>query len=70
MTIKTKFNTDDVIWFMNGNRAEESRVVSIKCGIDNHTNKNVWIFYSPYFRDHWICESKCFATKEELLKSL
>jgi len=70
MTIETKFNISDTIWFMNGNKAECCTVTSMKMGMDNHTNKNLWIFYSPYFRNYWISESKCFSTKEDLLKSL
>ena len=70
MIIETKFNLDDTFWTISRNKVDSHRVVSIKFGIDNHTNKNGYIMYSPTFADNWISEQNCFKTKEELLASL
>ena len=70
MTIETKFNINDTFWTISGNTITVCKVISIRFGIDNHTNKNGYIMYSPTFADNWIHEADCFKTKEDLIASL
>lgn len=76
MEIKTKFNVGDEVCLIWANRAVYKRIHSINIKITNFNN--VYIKYTfmenntpeintCYFE---VDESRCFSTKEELLKSL
>lgn len=67
MEIKTKFNINDEIWTMADNKAVTGIIKSISINIiSNKTEINYVMMFNNRIRE----ESKCFKTKEELLKSL
>lgn len=71
MTIETKFNIGDVVWFMSMNKPTKGRVVKIDIDIAKHAD---------WYIEHYKVEVRgvmyqkigqnVFPTKEELLKSL
>ena len=65
MTINTKYNIGDTVWFMHDNKCVSKKVENIKIDVD--------IMYIQYvFNENgvWLSEKHLFSTKEELLKSL
>lgn len=70
MTIKTKFNIDDIVYFMYDNKVYNGRIKNIKIYIKSDNSiKNI---YDIHFARGitYSCEEPLFKTKEELLKSL
>lgn len=64
MTIETKYNIGDEVWFIDGhNRPRRDRVTSIRI---MHDLSIMYYFEVSLSRD----EEELFPTKEELLKSL
>jgi hypothetical protein len=73
MTIETKYNIGDKVWFMHQNLAKSAIIVKIDIIVEismNDTNiyKNIW--YSLFNYQSSYAEQTIFPTKEELLKSL
>lgn len=73
MTIGTKYNIGDEVWFMHDNSVKNARIIKIGAVIERDMDsaflyKNVWYnlynYCSPYI------ECRLFPTKAELLKSL
>ena len=65
MTISTKYDIGDMVWFMYGNICVLKKVENI--------NIDVYHKYVQYMFDEnsiWLSEKHLFSTKEELLKSL
>ena len=65
MTISTKYNIGDTVWFMHDNKCVSKKVENI--------NIDVYHKYVQYMFDEnsiWLSEKHLFSTKEELLKSL
>jgi hypothetical protein len=65
MTISTKYDIGDMVWFMYDNICVLKKVENI--------NIDVYHKYVQYFFDEnsiWLSEKHLFSTKEELLKSL
>ena len=65
MTIKTKYNIGDEVWFIRNNKVTLGFVEIINI---RHTTFEEDIEY--YVLGNWYYESSLFPTKEELLKSL
>ena len=65
MTIETKYNIGDEVWFMYRNKIFSGRIVGIFIKSNGISYKIVSII-----KGMWFSESKLFPTKEELLKSL
>jgi hypothetical protein len=67
MTIETKYNVDDEVWYKGTEEIVRDCIVNIKIEIDILQNQT--IIYELW--DGGICnENELFPTKEELLKSL
>lgn len=65
MTISTKYDIGDMVWFMYDNRCVLKKIENI--------NIDVYHMYIQYNFDEnsiWLSEKHIFSTKEELLKSL
>lgn len=65
MTISTKYDIGDMVWFMYNNICVLKKVENI--------NIDVYHKYVQYMFDEnciWLSEKHLFSTKEELLKSL
>lgn len=65
MTISTKYDIGDMVWFMHDNICVLKKVENI--------NIDVCHMYIQYMFDEnsiWLSEKHLFSTKEELLKSL
>lgn len=65
MTISTKYDIGDMVWFMYDNICVLKKVENI--------NIDVYHKYVQYMLDEnsiWLSEKHLFSTKEELLKSL
>lgn len=65
MTISTKYNIGDTVWFMHDNKCVSKKVENIKIDVDN-----MYIQYMFDGNDIWLSEKHLYSTKEELLKSL
>lgn len=73
MTIETRYNIGDKVWFMYNNSVKCELIIKINALIEkdmNSTNIHITILYHLYDYDTSYIESKLFPTKEELLKSL
>lgn len=74
MDIKTKFNIGDRAYFIHDARVESQLVLEIRINVSADFNvsgypKYVSVSYRFLSADN-IPEDKCFASKEELIKSL
>lgn len=77
MIIETKYNIGDEVWAIIENEVQKLRIQECKVFTARATRSDDGKFQVIeyrivyYFGDgEWASESKCFATKEELLKSL
>lgn len=67
MTIETKYNIGDVVWYGGFEEPFQDKITNIHIEID--VLKNIYIHYE-FFDDTIKEECQLFPTKEELLKSL
>ena len=70
MTIETKYNIGDEVWFMNEGEPTSERIVTID--IEQYERKQ-FVEYTAVLSDVILTsfyEQEVFPTKEELLKSL
>ena len=68
MTIQTKFNIGETLWFICDRKAITGKVSAIRCDFvegDNHVSIKYRIIGNGELPECWV-----FKTKEELLKSL
>jgi hypothetical protein len=71
MTIETKYNIGDEVWFMNENKAYVSFIEDVRVKRNNKNTKIEYMVESMQKKDFGLKkESDLFPTKEELLKSL
>lgn len=76
MTIETKYNIGQTVWFMNDNKPTEKVIYKITIGEIISFNNRPKIYYEigRYGVDRIIemikVESELYITKEDLLKSL
>lgn len=68
MEISTKYNLNDTVWMVSDNKVIQKLVTMYKINVDNA--HNVKVTYQLNHMDDNVDESKLFASKEELLKSL
>ena len=68
MEISTKYNLNDTVWVVSDNKVIQKLVTMYKIKVDN--THNVKVTYQLNHVDIDVDESKLFASKEELLKSL
>lgn len=65
MTISTKYDIGDMVWFMHDNICVSNKVENIRIDVDN-----MYIQYVFNGGNIWLSETFLYSTKEELLKSL
>lgn len=65
MTISTKYDIGDILWFIYNNKCQSKKVENIKIDVCD-----MYIQYIFDGNDIWLSEKHLFSTKEELLKSL
>lgn len=65
MTISTKYDIGDTVWFMHDNKCVSNKVENIRIDVDN-----MYIQYIFNRGNIWLSETFLYSTKEELLKSL
>jgi hypothetical protein len=73
MTIETKYNTGDIVWFIENDKVVFDEILKINFSKQGHLES-----ISYYFKEHsnsvpwerFRTEDLVFATKEELIKSL
>lgn len=71
MTIETKYNIGDEVWFMNENKVYVSFVEDVRVKRNNKNTKIEYMVESMQKKDFGLKkEQDLFPTKEELLKSL
>jgi len=75
MTIKTKYNLNDTVWFMDNSRAECKPIWNIKITVHDgvvYVNYVFFVFFESKGHDNHteLPEYFCFPTKEALLQSL
>jgi hypothetical protein len=73
MTIETRYNIGDRVWFMHDNKVESEIIIKINAVIEkdmNRTGVYKSIAYSLFNYCRYYTEDKLFPTKEELIKSL
>lgn len=82
MTIETKFNYNDEVWYMFANTATKDKISEflIECkysggsaygwGSSSHPISISYLFTAKDHKGISIHESKCFPSKEALLQSL
>lgn len=71
MTINTKYNIGDEVWFMNENKAYVSFIKDVMVKRNNKNTKIEYMVESMQKKDFGLKkEQDLFSTKEELLKSL
>ena len=68
MEVNTKFNLDELCWYITNNKVTEVRIKGYQINVDE--NSNVEIVYNVMYDDNYVPENKLFKTKEELLKTL
>lgn len=65
MTISTKYNIGETVWFMHDNKCVSKKIVNIRIDVDD-----LCIIYVFNENGMWLSEKRLYSTKEELLKSL
>jgi|JI10StandDraft_1071094.scaffolds.fasta_scaffold742979_3 hypothetical protein len=71
MELKTKFNVNDIVWFMEKNKPVEEKIWNIEISIGNNPRIKYIFFNNRNNESHRVMmEKEVFSTKEELLKSL
>lgn len=71
MTIETKYNIGDEVWFMNENKVYVSFIEDVRVKRNNKNTKIEYMVESMQKKDFGLKkEQGLFPTKEELLKSL
>lgn len=70
MTIQTKFNLNDVVYFLVNNKVCSAPITSINIHISKFEKRR--ITYTVYHKDLTasLHENSVFSTKDELIKSL
>jgi hypothetical protein len=71
MTIETKYNIGDEVWFMNENKVYVSFIEDVRVKRNSKNTKIEYMVESMQKKDFGLKkEQDLFPTKEELLKSL
>ena len=67
MTVNTKFNIGDQVWYMSDNRPNESDITGLSISINESGRPT--IEYTLHFNEK-IGEAYLFSSKEELIAAL
>jgi len=75
MQIETKYNLEDKVWCLSGDKVYQLAIIKIEITI---RKDNTWIMYELIEKPNYpgrfymssVNEKFCFSTKEELLASL
>lgn len=77
MTIETKYNIGDEVWVIVENKVQRLRIKEVTASAHTATRSEDGRFEVLKFRivyhfvnGEQVSESRCFSTKEELIKSL
>jgi len=72
MTIETKYNINDAVWFFYNNKAECKPIWNIDVSISKSSASVTYVFFEERGSDNHkhIMEKHCFPNKEALLQSL
>ncbi|MGL4779906.1 MAG: hypothetical protein ACRCXN_03635 [Bacteroidales bacterium] len=72
MTIETKFNIGDTVWYLYDNKVLQGVIVHIELQIDGNDSyeEKCHIKAEHHQRQYMYYAEKLFPSKEELLKSL
>lgn len=73
MTIETKYNIGDKVWFIDDNKAKSATIITIGVFVERDMNSQYVsnsVQYGLYDFPYPYIENYLFPTKEELLKSL
>lgn len=72
MTIQTKLNIGDSVWFIHDNKVKEGRVMRISIQVIewDRIGHTIQLHYYPSGYTGYLTEKQAFETKEELLESL
>lgn len=70
MTIETKYNIGQEVWFMKDNHAASGKVAGLRCTHNENMNTDYFIRGNFIYSGCILEEKFLFPTKEELLKSL
>lgn len=74
MTIETKFNIGDTVWFLKNNKVTSMEVWCIEVSATKIYVKPTYVFFRAATSQNeghlYFAEEDCFQTKEELLQSL
>ena len=73
MTIETKYNIGDEVWFMHDNKVKSGTIIKMCVVVERDINSQYVsksVQYGFYNFNYTYIENRLFPTKEELLKSL
>ena len=71
MTIETKFNPKNVVWFIKDEKVLSQDITSIDISVVKGNDVRIfYLFFRPKGESFSIKENKVFPTKEALLQSL
>lgn len=74
MTFETKYNKNELVWILYKDKIIQKPIHSIKCETspwdECETSYYINVGDDTRFEAFIVNEDKCFATKEELIKSL
>jgi len=73
MTIETKYNVDDSIWFIYENKAKEAKISVVQATV--RSNKIEIEYYvnvgtKENYKTEIVKENNCYYTREELINNL
>ena len=68
MTVKTKFDIDEDVYFIHNNKVTENKITGI--GVSITEDNSVEIVYYIHYDDIKLPKNKVFGSKDELLESL
>lgn len=71
MELKTKFNVNDIVWFMEKNKPVEEKIWNIEIIIGKNPRIKYIFFNTKNNESHRVMmEDEVFSTKKDLLNSL
>lgn len=73
MTVSTKYNAGDEVWYMMLNKPTKEPIWNIRIGIGSKNEVDIkYFFFRPRINDNHLVmgESEIYSSKEELLQTL
>lgn len=68
MTIETKYDRWDLVWYLDGNKIERNQITAIHISVESSQSDGLWIRYTIKGSNY--SEKELYYTKEELIASL